>query len=88
MVMNGDIDWLKLYKNWQQKQTDYFAAQRALDDAMSRYLHAEGAPPTMGALKRTGDLRHQMLEARKSLESFIEAHAVDGRKKGNLPRHE
>jgi len=86
--MNGEIDWLELYKAWHQKQTDYFSAQKALDEAMSAYLAAQGPPPSRQVMKRVEDLRHHMFEARGAMDAFIADHAADQQEKHNLPRHE
>jgi hypothetical protein len=88
MVMNGEIAWLEIYKVWLQKQTDYYAAQKTLDDTMSLYLEAKGQPPALQVLKNVQDLRHQMFEARIAVDEFIASHAMEDREKRNLPRHE
>lgn len=88
MVMNGEIEWLQLYKGWQQKQSDYFSAQKALDDAMSSYLGAKGPPPSRQAMDKVDDLRLQMLKARAAMDMFIATHATDHQEKHNLPRHQ
>ena len=88
MVMYGEIEWLRLYKSWQQKQSDYFSAQKALDDTMSLYLGAKGAPPSRQTMDRVDDLRLQMFEARTAMDAFIVSHATDRQGKHNLPRHQ
>jgi hypothetical protein len=88
MVMNGEIDWLELYKAWHQKQTDYFSAQKALDEAMSAYIGVKGSPPSRQIMDKVADLRLQMLEARAAMDAFIAAHATDHQEKHNLPRHQ
>ena len=88
MVMNGEIEWLQLYKSWQQKQSDYFSAQKVLDDTMSSYLGVKGAPPSRQVMDKVGDLRLQMLEARAAMDAYIAAHATDNQEKHNLPRHQ
>lgn len=88
MVTNGEIDWFGLYKNWLQKQSEYFTAQKALDDTMSSYLEVKGPPPSRQIMQKVDDLRHQMSEARLAVDAFIMAHAADHQEKHNLPRHE
>jgi hypothetical protein len=88
MVMNEAIDWLQLYKGWRQYQSDYFAAQKALDDTMSSYLEVKGPPPSRQVMNKVDDLRLQMLEARAAVDAFIAAHATDHRQMHNLPRHQ
>jgi hypothetical protein len=88
MVMNGEIEWLQLSKGWQQKQSDYFSAQKALDDTMSLYLGAKGTPPSRQVMDKVSDLRLQMFEARAAMDAFIAAHASGQQEKHNLPRHQ
>lgn len=88
MVMQRDMDWLSLYKSWQQKQSQYFPAQKALDDTMSSYLAAKGPPPSRREIKEVEDLRYQMFESRAAMDEFIAAHAANPPDKHNLPGHE
>jgi hypothetical protein len=88
MVMNGEINWLELYKVWHRKHTEYLSAQRALDDTMSMYMESKGPPPSRQVMKKVDDLRHQMSEARAAVNEFIAAYAADEQDKHNLPRHE
>jgi hypothetical protein len=88
MIMNGEINWLELYKVWHQKQTDYFSAQKALDETMSAYLATKGPPPSRQVMQKVKDLRYGMFESRAAMDAFITAHAADEQEKHNLPRHQ
>lgn len=88
MVMNAEVDWAERCKAWGRAKADYFAAQQALDDAMSLYVQASGPPPGSKAVLNVDDMRCRMLEARAAVDAFIASHTVDDREKTNLPLHE
>lgn len=87
MVMHGDWDWPGLYEDWQHRQVDYDAAQKALDDAMTQFLEAKGQAPQREDMQRVAALRGRMQEAREALNCFIAQHAREHREKHNLPHH-
>lgn len=88
MVMQNDRDWPGLYRQWQQEQAGYISAQRALDDSVTLYMQAKGAPPSSEQMQEVAGRRERMLQARAAVNQFIADRVEQHTDKHNLPRHE
>lgn len=76
MVMNGEINWLELYKGCQYLQSVCLTEQQVLDETMETHLQSAGPPPTRKLLERVIDLQAQVNEKRAELDRFIAAYAT------------
>lgn len=77
MVMNGQLAWLEIYKDWQALRGVYATEQQSLDQCMADFLAAGEHPPSRQMLEKVADLRHQLAEKRLAVDAFIAAHASE-----------
>lgn len=75
MVMNGELGWLEIYKDWQAVRTALAQEQQAMDEQMLSFLESKGPPPKRQALDKLRDLSEQLEAKRLAVDAFIEAHA-------------
>ena len=77
MVMNGELGWIEIHKDWQYMRSVYEQEQQALDEKMQQFLEPRGAAPNRQALDKLRDLGQQLEAKRIAVDDFIEAHASE-----------
>jgi hypothetical protein len=77
MVMNGELGWIEIYKDWQYMRSVYEQEQQALDEKMQQFLEAKGPAPNRQSLDKLRDLGQQLEAKRIAVDDFIEAHAPE-----------
>lgn len=77
MVMNGELGWIELYKDWQYMRSVYEQEQQALDEKMLLFLESKGPPPHRQALDKLRDLGQQLEAKRLAVDAFIEGHSSE-----------
>lgn len=78
MVMNGELGWMEIYKDWQYMRSVHEQAQHALDNAMQAFLESGGTPPNRQLLGKVRDLAEQLQAKRQTVDDFITAHSSSG----------
>ena len=77
MVMNGELGWIEIYKDWQYMRSVYEQEQQALDEKMQLFLESKGPAPTRPALDKLRDLGQQLEAKRIAVDDFIAAHSAE-----------
>ena len=77
MVMNGELGWIEIYKDWQYMRSVYEQEQQALDEKMLLFLESKGPPPNRQSLDKLRDLGQQLEAKRLTVDDFIEAHSSE-----------
>lgn len=75
MVMNGELNWMEIYKDWQYMRSVYEQEQQALDEKMLLHLESKGPPPNRQSLDKLRDLAQQLEAKRLAVDNFIAAHS-------------
>jgi hypothetical protein len=83
MVMNGELGWIEIYKDWQYMRSVYEQEQQALDEKMQQFLEAKGPAPNRQSLDKLRDLGQQ-LEAKRIAVTISSRHM---RLRNRLERH-